>query len=671
MRLALQFPTSWIQDRSIARYLLVGVLNTSVSLGVIYVAMDLAGINYAVANLIGYALGVLMSFFLNKYWTFNERSSKSVAQFGRFVLVVLVAYCCNLATVALLIPAFAHRRILAQALGVIPYTAIGYLGSRFFVFRQASTRPLNPRQDEQGHLWTTNSTLEATTPSGTSTTIYDPSRLARAQTVFFWGLVIVVAAYMALGYALSNSPLQDLPNHLARAHIISQLLYSPAVSSPSLYSLNLSFSPYLLGDLILASLDHFFGATGAARIWIISSIVALPSASYFLLRSLKCPKLNVLTGCVLSLYIATDWPFTMGFMNYQFAMAGALAAYASAIRAINSGRSKFYWLYALLVAATYAMHLSGLVFCIVMVFFSVAEALWQRRIQISRATVLMGIPLVLLIVDRALTSTSTASEYSSGWGTLSTKVLRIVSPGIRFDIIPEFILFMSFCVIITLPIVFSRRQWVSHGRPLIASAIAFLALYFILPSNTGNIYAVDVRALPYAFLFLAFSGLVCPLTSTLNRSHYLLSVGCAAVNLIFLCHYMLPANAAIAEYRKLILKIPVNSSVLPIDTRPAVGRYRPFVHAGSYVSLDDGGLTPYLFAADLNPPMSYFRYANGRPYAPDGFWYSESTDNPDWSTIKLTYQYILITNPWNAARVPLRYDIVGENNVATLLKVAP
>jgi hypothetical protein len=317
------------------------------------------------------------------------------------------------------------------------------------------------------------------------------------------------------------------------------------------------------------------------------------------------------------------------------------------------------------------MHLSGLVFCIVMVFFSLADALWKRRIQIQRALVLMSIPSIVFLVDRALTATSTAIPYSSSWGTLSTKVLRIPSPGIRFSIMPELLLFLVFCLIGALPIIFCGRQWLRHSRPLIASTFAFFALYFILPSNTGNIYAVDVRALPYALLFFVFSGLVYPATGKVNQSQLLLSFGFATANLIFLCYYMLPANAAIGEYRKLVPLIPTNSTVLPIDTRQAVGRYRPFVNAGSYISLDGGVLTPYLFAADLNPPMRYFRYVNGRPYAPDAFWYTESSDNPDWSAIKSTYQYILITNPWNAAYIPLRYEIVGKNRVATLLKIIP
>jgi putative flippase GtrA len=52
------------------------------------------------------------------------------------------AYLINLATVMLLIKLVGVARSIAHALGVVPYTLAGYLGSRFFAFR-------DPR-DERG-----------------------------------------------------------------------------------------------------------------------------------------------------------------------------------------------------------------------------------------------------------------------------------------------------------------------------------------------------------------------------------------------------------------------------------------------------------------------------------------------------------------------------------------
>jgi len=52
----------------------------------------------------------------------------------RFAMVTAVAYVANLATVVLLERVVQVDPYIAQACGLFPYLAVGYLGSRFFVF---------------------------------------------------------------------------------------------------------------------------------------------------------------------------------------------------------------------------------------------------------------------------------------------------------------------------------------------------------------------------------------------------------------------------------------------------------------------------------------------------------------------------------------------------------
>jgi putative flippase GtrA len=123
--------------RSLLRYLLVGCVNTAVGLGLIYLCMYALGMRNVSANLIGYSVGVLVSFLLNKSWTFAHEG-RSLPALGRFLVVLLVAYGANLLTVLLLADRWGFNRYVAQATGVIPYTVIGYLGSRWFAFRSTA-----------------------------------------------------------------------------------------------------------------------------------------------------------------------------------------------------------------------------------------------------------------------------------------------------------------------------------------------------------------------------------------------------------------------------------------------------------------------------------------------------------------------------------------------------
>jgi putative flippase GtrA len=67
----------------------------------------------------------------------------------RFVLVVVVAYLANIATVYVAL-GLAINGYLAQAVGIVPYTVVGYLGAAFFVFRNPDPRTADPRTDLKG-----------------------------------------------------------------------------------------------------------------------------------------------------------------------------------------------------------------------------------------------------------------------------------------------------------------------------------------------------------------------------------------------------------------------------------------------------------------------------------------------------------------------------------------
>ena len=119
--------------RTGARFLGVGAINTVVGLLVIWLAKWLFGIGDVPANAMGYAIGLLLSFALNRRWTFRHRGA-ALPAFLRFVFVTALAYGLNLLTVLVLIHLGVNSYV-AQALGIGPYTLASYLASRYFVFR--------------------------------------------------------------------------------------------------------------------------------------------------------------------------------------------------------------------------------------------------------------------------------------------------------------------------------------------------------------------------------------------------------------------------------------------------------------------------------------------------------------------------------------------------------
>lgn len=117
----------------LARFLLVGIANTLIGLCAIYFAMYVLQFEVIAANAFGYTIGVLLGFALNRAWTFDSRTHV-VSSFLRYLLVLIVAYGANLVTVLFATYHFSLSPYISQTLGIIPYTVVGFLGSRYFVF---------------------------------------------------------------------------------------------------------------------------------------------------------------------------------------------------------------------------------------------------------------------------------------------------------------------------------------------------------------------------------------------------------------------------------------------------------------------------------------------------------------------------------------------------------
>lgn len=121
---------------SLVRFLLTGVANTLMGLGIIY-AFKWLGVHDVPANVLGYAFGISISYAMHARWSFSYTGSVRAA-LPRYLLVTILAYLTNLAVVSIALYGWRLNGYVAQALGVGPYALVGYLGSKLYVFRRAA-----------------------------------------------------------------------------------------------------------------------------------------------------------------------------------------------------------------------------------------------------------------------------------------------------------------------------------------------------------------------------------------------------------------------------------------------------------------------------------------------------------------------------------------------------
>ena len=115
------------------RYICVGVLNTSVGYAIIFACMYILSLDAVMSNFIGYGLGLVVSYMLNKFFTFRT-SARSMSEPIKFVMVFGVSYTANLVALIALIDIFHMHKGLAQFPAGVMYIALSYILNKRYVF---------------------------------------------------------------------------------------------------------------------------------------------------------------------------------------------------------------------------------------------------------------------------------------------------------------------------------------------------------------------------------------------------------------------------------------------------------------------------------------------------------------------------------------------------------
>lgn len=123
------------------KFILTGVLNTLVGSAVMFLAYNLLELGYWTASCANYLAGGVVSFLLNKHYTFGSKG-KSHQELLKFAINVgvcwLVAY--GIARPALMRTLrMYHSNVqdnISMAVGAMIYVILNYLGQRYVVFRE-------------------------------------------------------------------------------------------------------------------------------------------------------------------------------------------------------------------------------------------------------------------------------------------------------------------------------------------------------------------------------------------------------------------------------------------------------------------------------------------------------------------------------------------------------
>jgi putative flippase GtrA len=130
----LRRPANWLQ---LVRFGIVGAIGFAVNLGVYALFVHSVGVDYHFAAVAAWLVAVINNFVLNRHWTFDARDGLARFQAMRFLVVSLAAFGVSLLLLTLFVEAAGIAKIPAQALAVATSTPLNFLGNKLWSFRAA------------------------------------------------------------------------------------------------------------------------------------------------------------------------------------------------------------------------------------------------------------------------------------------------------------------------------------------------------------------------------------------------------------------------------------------------------------------------------------------------------------------------------------------------------
>ena len=128
-------------DKTFWKFILVGAANTLVGTGVMFLCYNLLHMGYWPSSAANYICGSILSYFLNKHFTFRNRE-KGFKVVLRFVVNISVCYLIAYGVakpLAAWVLSGAGKTVQengAMLVGMCFFVLLNYFGQRFFAFRE-------------------------------------------------------------------------------------------------------------------------------------------------------------------------------------------------------------------------------------------------------------------------------------------------------------------------------------------------------------------------------------------------------------------------------------------------------------------------------------------------------------------------------------------------------
>ena len=128
-------------DITFFKFVIVGIVNTVFGTTVMFIAYNFLHLSYWLSSASNYILGSILSYFLNKHFTFQNKS-KSPKTVFKFILNISICYLLAYGIAKPFIrfilasQSKAMQENVAMFIGMCLFMVLNYFGQRFFAFKE-------------------------------------------------------------------------------------------------------------------------------------------------------------------------------------------------------------------------------------------------------------------------------------------------------------------------------------------------------------------------------------------------------------------------------------------------------------------------------------------------------------------------------------------------------
>ncbi|HIP12047.1 MAG TPA: GtrA family protein [Arcobacter sp.] len=120
-----------------SKYISVGVINTLITLLVIFFCHNILSINYAISYAIGFFAGFINSFILNNLYTFKKKKNTfNIKYFLNFSIFFIIAFSISEIVLIYIVELLNYNKNVGIIISMLTYTIVSYLLFKKFVFTQ-------------------------------------------------------------------------------------------------------------------------------------------------------------------------------------------------------------------------------------------------------------------------------------------------------------------------------------------------------------------------------------------------------------------------------------------------------------------------------------------------------------------------------------------------------